>query len=470
MPSNRSGRGGRRRDALAGGWLTALGLLLGLAVWAAAIGASGSAAMAGQAADPSLPQVLVTRVATPITPVIADHIDEGLKAAADGHFGAYVIEMDTPGGLVTSMRDIVADILASEVPVVVYISPDGARAGSAGAIISFASHVLVMAPGTTIGAATPVGLEGEKVSDKIVNDAAAQAEALADLRGRDKGFIVDTVRKGRSATVNQALRLKVADARATSLAGALEAADGRTVTVAGQRSVRMQTAGAQVVRRDLGAVRKVLQFLADPNIAFLLLTLGTLGLIYELASPNAVTGTIGATCLLLALFSLSVLPVNVVGVLLLFLAAALFVTELLVPGTAGFAFGGAVMLVLAGLFLFDSSEGVSVALGTVLPLAVLMLVLAVLAGRVAYRTRHQPSRSTGADVLAGRLVSVASVDAGAGVTGRVFTEGAWWTVRSVGPRLVEGGPARVVRMSGLDLVVDPESGAEAPTPEKEDTS
>ncbi len=476
MASSRSRRRGHRGHAPARGWSAALippfatpALILLFAALSVAF-AEGPATASSQAAS-SPPRVLVTRVATPITPVIADHVDEGLRAAADGGYAAYVIELDTPGGLVTAMRDIVGGILTSPVPVVVDVSPYGARAGSAGAIISFAAHELVMAPSTTIGAATPVGLEGEKVSDKIVNDAAAQAEALANLRHKDRGFVVDTVRKGRSATVDEALRLEVADAKAVSLAAALEAVDGRVVTVVGERDVTVRTAGAQVVRRDLGAVRTVLQFLADPNIAFVLLTLGTLGLLYELASPSAIAGTIGTTCPPLALFSLSVLPVNAVGLLLLLLVAALFVAELIVPGTAGFAFGGAVVLVLSGLFLFDSSEGVSVGLGTVLPLAVLMLVLAVLAGRVAYRVRHQPSQMTGADVLTGRVVSVSSVDGGAPMTGRAFAAGAWWSLRSTGLPLVEGGQVRVVGLSGLEPVVDPE--AQRPpvaTREKEDRS
>ena len=159
----------------------------------------------GVAEEQPGPVVLAARVADPITPVIADHIAEGLERAAAGDHAAYVIELDTPGGLVTAMRDIVEDILASPVPVIVYVSPDGARAGSAGAIISLAAHVLVMAPGTTIGAATPVGLEGEEVPPKIVNDAASQAEALATLRGRDAAFAVDMVREGRSASVDEAL-------------------------------------------------------------------------------------------------------------------------------------------------------------------------------------------------------------------------------------------------------------------------
>lgn len=403
-------------------------------------------------------RVLVTEVATPITPVVADHLSAGLEQAAEGEYAAYVIALDTPGGLVDSMRDIVGDILASPVPVVVYVSPDGARAASAGAVITFASHVAVMAPGTTIGAATPVGMEGEEVSDKIVNDAAAQAEALARLRDRDVEFAGDTVREGRSATVDEALELGVVDARAPTLERALEAADGLRVTVTGEREVTVRTADAAVERYDMGLFRQILQTLADPNIAFLLLTLGTLGLIYELATPGVgVAGSIGTIALLLALFSLSVLPVNVVGLLLLAVAVALFVAEVLAPGVAGFGFGGAVVLVLAAVFLFDDAEGVSVDLTAALPLAVVMFFGALLAGRVAVRARRTPSTMTGADVFTDRVVTVREAD---GRTGRTYAQGAWWSLRSTGADLEVGTEARVVDVDGLVLVVEPVTGEE----------
>jgi membrane-bound serine protease (ClpP class) len=408
-------------------------------------------------------RVLVTEIATPITPVVADHLDSGLDRAAQGDYDAYVIELDTPGGLVEAMRDVVGDILASPVPVIVFVSPGGARAGSAGAIITFASHVAVMAPSTTIGAATPVGMEREEVSDKIVNDAAAQAEALAKLRGRNVGFAVDTVRQGRSAPVDEALEIGAVDARARNLTEALDVADGRQVSVADEREVTVRTVGAAVERFDMGLFRQVLQVLADPNIAFLLLTLGTLGLIYELATPGVgVAGATGVTALLLALYSLSVLPVNVVGLLLLAVAAALFVAEVLAPGVAGFGFGGAVVLVLAAVFLFDEAQGVAVDLSAALPLAVVMFGAALLAGRIAMRTRCAPSTMTGSDVLTGRLVPVREAD---GTTGRGFTNGAWWSLRSSGPSLQAGRNARVVGIDGLVLVVDPETEEEEPPAE-----
>lgn len=421
--------------------------------------AAGAASAPIDRADDS-PRVLVTRLDTAITPVVADHVSAGLDRAESGKFDAYVIELDTPGGLVTSMRDIVEDVLASRVPVIVYVTPGGARAGSAGAIITFAAHVAVMAPGTAIGAATPVGIDGSDVSDKIVNDAAAQAEALAQLRGRNVRFAVDTVREGRSAAVDEAVRLGAVDAKASSLTDALTAADGRTVTIAPDERAVVRSAGATVERADLGLFRKILQTLADPNIAFLLLTLGTLGLLYELASPGVgIAGATGATALLLALFSLSVLPVSVVGLLLLAVAIGLFVAELFAPGVAGFAFGGAVVLVLSAVFLFDDGQGVSVDLALVLPTAIVVAAATVLAGRFAARTRKLPSVSTGADVFTGQSVTVREAE---GITGSAFAEGAWWSLRSVGPPLQAGGTARIVAVEDLILIVDPLSPTEPP--------
>lgn len=409
-------------------------------------------------------RVLVTQISTPITPVVAEHLGDGMEKAADGGYAAYVIEMDTPGGLADAMRDIINDILASPVPVMVYVSPDGARAGSAGALIAFASHVAVMAPGTTMGAATPVGLEGEEVSDKIVNDAAAQAQALAELRGRNVEFAVDTVREGRSAAVDDAVELGAVDAKASSLTRALDAVDGMEVTVTGDRTMAVHTAGASVERYDFGLLRQILQVLADPNVAFLLLTLGTLGLVYELATPGVgVAGATGATALLLALFSLSVLPVNAVGLLLLAVAIGLMVAEVLAPGVAGFGFGGAVVLVLASVFLFDDAEGVSVDLAAAVPLSVVMFVLVVIAGRVAVRSRRIPSTTTGTDVFTGRTVQVRDAS---GTTGRSFAQGSWWALRSTGPPLTVGRDVRVVGVDGLTLLVDPEASQQTgPAPQ-----
>ncbi len=440
MSASPTARGARLLGAVLSGLLAVLVLV-------------GGAGAAGEEEDEAGPRVLATEVAAPITPVVADHVEDGIDSAAEGDYAAYVIELDTPGGLVSAMRDIVSDILASPVPVIVYVAPDGARAASAGAVIAQGSHVAVMAPGTTIGAATPVGLEGGEVSDKIVNDMTAYAVALAEHRGRDAEFAEEMVTDGRAVDVDEAVEIGAVDARAATLAGALEAADGRRVTMAEERTATVETAGAAVDRQEMGFLRQVLQFLADPNIAFLLLTIGSLGLIYELATPGmGFAGVTGLTALLLALFSLSVLPVSAVGLLLLAVAVGLFVAEVLAPGVAGFGFGGALVLVLAAVFLFDDTSGIAVDLWAAVPLAVVMFLAVVVAGRVALRTRREPSVSTGGDVLIGRRVEVRDAD---GVTGTTYAVGTWWSLRSIGPPLRTGTEVPVTGMDGLVLLVDP---------------
>lgn len=409
--------------------------------------------MAPAAGQQQGPRVLVTRIDASITPVVADQLKDGVERAATGGYDAYVVELDTPGGLDTSMREIVQHFLDSDVPVIVYVSPRGARAASAGAIITFAANVAAMAPGTAIGAATPVGGgSGEDLDRKIVNDAAAFAESIAQERGRDVEFVVETVREGRSASAREALDLGAVDLVADSLRDLLRDVDGTEVVVGSGDQVTLRTAGADVDRYDMGLFRRILQFLADPNIAFLLLSLGTLGLIYELGTPGVgVAGVTGALLIVLALFALSLLPVNVVGLLLLALAAALFVAEVVAPGFAGFAAGGAVVLVLSGVFLFDDASGVSVSLGLLLPIAVVVGVAVVIAGRLAVRSRRALP-TTGLAQFTGAEVTVAR---SSGETGQAFVEGAWWTVRSPGADLHDGERVRVVGAEGLTLVVQP---------------
>jgi len=273
----------------------------------------------------------------------------------------------------------------------------------------------------------------------------------------------------------------VVDAEASSLPETLRVADGRTVTVAGDRKVRLATAGAAVERDEMGLFRRILQAFANPNLAYLLLTLATLGLIYELASPGiGVAGVAGVVSLLLALFSLAMLPVNVVGLLLLGVAVALFAAELFAPGIGGFAFGGAGVLVLAGLFLFDEAQGVSVDLAVALPAAVVMGGLAVVAGRLVARSHRAPVTASGPGLLVGQVVTVRDVHSGSGrpATGRTFADGTWWKLRSAGPPLVRGAPAKVRELDGLTLVVEPLPSADAtretpthetPGPEREDS-
>jgi membrane-bound serine protease (ClpP class) len=299
-----------------------------------------------------------------------------------------------------------------------------------------------------------VSLDGAEVSDKVVNDAAAFAEAIAAERGRNVDVAVDMVREGRSLPVDEAVDLGVVDFEAGSLPELLSLVDGEVVEVGpDERRVMLRTAGAAVDDYDMGLFRRIQQTLADPNLAFLFLSIGTLAIIYELASPGVgAGGVVGGTLLLLALFSLSVLPVNAAGLLLLVLAAAMFVAELFAPGVGVAAAGGTAALVLAGIFLFPDTPGLSVSMAVVAPVAAVVGGAVVVAGRLVVRARRAPVTASGPGALVGQ---VATVRRSGDTTAQVFVEGAWWTVRSTGSRPEDGSAVRIVGLDGLDLLGEP---------------
>lgn len=399
-------------------------------------------------------RVLATTVDGPITPVVADHLGDGLDRAERDGYAAFAVRLDTPGGLDSAMRRIIQRFLAAEVPVVVFVGPQGARAASAGALITLAANVAVMAPGTAIGASTPVDVSGSDVGRKVVNDAAALAASVARARGRNVEVARAFVTEARSLPADEAVQAGVADLVAPTLEAGLRAADGRTVRVGESgRRVVLRTAEAPIDEYRMSLVRRLLQRLADPNLAFLFLSLGTLALVAELASPGiGVGGVAGVILLLLGLAALAVLPVNVAGVLLMGLAVALFVAELLAPGIGLAALGGAVALVLGGLFLADDVPGRELRLAVVLPVAVFVGGGVVVAGRFAARSRRTPSALTGIGRFVGREVVVGRAD---GRRGQALVEGTWWRLRSNGPDLSAGERVRIVAVDGLDLVVEP---------------
>ncbi|MFO7293458.1 MAG: nodulation protein NfeD [Actinomycetes bacterium] len=403
------------------------------------------AALGGVAAAATDSTVLLLEVEGPITPVVADYIADGIEEAAELSVPV-VVRLDTPGGLDTSMREIVQAFLNSPVPVVVYVAPEGARAASAGTFITMAAHVAAMAPATAIGAATPVDLQGGEITDKVINDAAAFAVSVAERRGRDVGFAEDAVREGTSIPATEAVERGVVDLVADDLDSLLEAIDGREVSVRGEPTT-LRTASAVVERFEVGAFRRVLARIADPNIAFLLLSFGTLAIVYEAANPGlGFAGIAGVIALLLGFFALSVLPVTAVGVALLILAAALFIGEIFVPGVGVLAAGGTISLLLAGLFLFEDAPSVRAPI--LWPTALVLGAASVVAGRMAWRARRAPS-TTGVETLIGREVMVEPRDA---TTGDTFVDGTWWKVRAESGALAEG-PAEVVGIDGLTLIV-----------------
>ncbi|MFG3496544.1 nodulation protein NfeD [Streptomyces sp. NPDC047928] len=416
-----------------------------------ALPALSALATPGRAA-PGASTVLVARMDDAVTPVVAEHLRDGLdRAAREGH-AVFLVETDTPGGLLESTRDIVRDFFAAEVPVVVHVTPSGARAASAGAYIAMAAHIAAMAPGTHIGAGTPVTGGGEKASDKVVNDAAAFALSIAQQRGRDTGFATDMVRKGTSLPDREAVRVGAVDLVAPDRDALLAALDGRQVTVGQQgqtRDVVLRTAGAASVDHDLGFFGEVRQTLASPELAYLFLSVGTLAVIYELASPGmGLAGVTGAILLVLGFTALSVLPFSAAGLLLLALAAALFVGEVLTPGVGVFAAGGTASLVFAGILLFRGELALDPAV--LWPTAVVVGAGSLLAGRLAWRARQAPA-TTGREALIGRVAAVRGAD---GATGQVLLDGAWWTVRGREEPVREGERVRVVGREGLELIVE----------------
>jgi membrane-bound serine protease (ClpP class) len=439
------------RSGLGSGLPATFGLGVVVAVLAVLVLSTGES----ETASSSPPTVLVARVSGPITPVVADHVASGVATAERSGHGAFLIELDTPGGLVTSMQDITKTFLNAKVPVIVFVAPSGARAASAGAIITLAAHIAAMAPGTNIGAATPVDLQGGEVGDKVVNDAAAYAAAVAAQRGRSQDFATAAVREGRSVPAHEAQELGAVDLVTNDRATLLESLNGRTVQVAGERSVVLHTRGIALVDHEMGPFRGLLQMLSHPNVVLALLGLGVLGILYELSNPGVgMGGIVGVISILLAALGLALLPVNLVGVLLLILAGGLFVAELFAPGIGVFAVGGAASMVLGGILLLDGPLGISPSL--LVPVALALGLAAVSAGRLVWRARRRPALS-GAPSPWGQRIVVRRVRDGEGLA---FVDGAWWTVASASSPLVEGGSAEVVGRRDLCLIVEPKENAQ----------
>lgn len=430
---------------------------LRVAVVLAALVAGLTASLAGAmaATDPASdrPTVGITEVTGVITPVTADHLADAVERAATAGHEVLVVRLDTPGGLVDSTRKIVQSLLDAPLPVVVHVAPAGADAGSAGTFITYAAHIAAMSPATTIGAATPVGGQGEDLDAKVMENAAAFAEAIAQARDRDIDLAVQAVRDGRSVTADVALEEGGIDLIVGSTADLLAEIDGTEVEVRGD-TVVLATAGAEQVELPIGTSRRILGFLADPNLAFIFLSLGTLAILYEIANPGVgLGGVVGVTAIVLAMFAFAVLPVNAVGIVLLILAAAMFVVELFAPGIGAGAGGGTAALLLGGLFLFPADSGLGVDLAVLLPTVITVGALAVVAGRFAARTRHAPKASY-AEHMTGRTVVVTGAGDG---RPRGQLDGTWWRLRPAQGTepLRDGDEVTIVDRDNLDLLVAP---------------
>ena len=301
--------------------------------------------------------IYLIKIDAPITPVISEYIVKSIDRAAKENAEAIIIQMDTPGGLVDSMRDIVKRMIASEVPTIVYVAPSGARAASAGVFITLAANIAAMAPSTHMGAAHPVQMEGKMdkvMEDKIVNDLAAMVRGLAEKRGRNVKWAEDAVRKSVSITETEALKNKVIDLIAPDIQTLLKEINGKTVDVLLGKQT-LDTENASIKEITFGFREKLLSIISNPNIAYILMILGFYGLYFELSNPGAIfPGVVGAICLILAFYALQTLPINYAGLLLIVLGIGLFIAEALTASFGIFGIGGAIALFLGSIMLIDS--------------------------------------------------------------------------------------------------------------------
>jgi len=397
--------------------------------------------------------VLVIKVGGVINPVSAEFIGKSIQRADKIHAEALVIELDTPGGLDTSMRSIIKDILNSTVPVITYVSPSGARAASAGVFIAMASHIAAMAVGTNIGAAHPVTI-GEKMdktmSEKATNDAAAYIKSLAERNGRNAVWAEDAVRKSISATESEALKEHIIDVISKDTDGLLKAVDGRKVTtVSGEKTLR--TAQAVIVREEMGFRYKILDFISDPSVAYMLMLLGFYGLFFEFTNPGSIfPGVAGAIFLILAFYSFQTLPVNYAGLLLIILALILFILEVKIISHGVLAIGGIVSMVIGSLMLFESpAPFLKLSIYLILPAVIVTALFFLLTVRLAYRASRR-SPVTGSEGLVG-LEGKAAAD----ITkegGMVRVRGEIWSAFS--EEAIQKGEAVVISaVSGLKIKV-----------------
>ncbi len=397
--------------------------------------------------------VMVITIDGVINPVAAEYIAKKIKVANEKKVEALVIELDTPGGLDTSMRKIVKDIIGSEVPVVVYVSPSGSRAASAGVFITLAAHIAAMAPGTNIGAAHPVGI-GEKMdkvmAEKATNDAAAYIKSLAERNSRNAKWAEDAVRKSISATEDEAVKLNVVDIVSKDLNSLLSNVDGRKVkTVLGEKVMR--TKNAVVIREEMGFRHKVLDRISDPNIAYILMLLGFYGLFFELTNPGSIfPGVMGGICLILAFYAFQTLPVNYAGLLLIILAIILFILEVKIVSHGVLTIGGIIAMIIGSLMLFESpTPFMKLSLSIVLPAAIITALFFTFTLSLAFKA-YKRKPVTGSEGLLG-VQGVAYTD----ITkdgGMVLLHGERWSAYS-DEFITKGEKIIVEFVSGLKVKV-----------------
>jgi membrane-bound serine protease (ClpP class) len=406
-------------------------------------------------ATTSQPRVLAVKFENDVNPVTQDYVNDQIDRANREDFDAVVILLDTPGGLATAMKKIYTKELASEVPVIVYVSPPGSRAASAGVWIGQAADILAMAPQTNIGSSTPISVGGEDIQKdlrrKVVNDAAASLRELARSHGRNVKWADAAVRRASNLGATEALKWNVIDVMAPTLPALLDKIDGRKTVPKG---IVLHTAGAEITNVDMSIWQKILDTLIDPNLIVLFMSIGTLGIIVELWNPGLIfPGTVGAISLILGLFGLQVLPISAAGLLLMLLAFAFFAAEAFVPTHGAITLAGAVCFVLGALLLFEpAGETYEVSLPAVIAIAATLAGLMAFVAIKIVQVRKAPV-VTGSVELLGQVGVVRET---LSPTGLVFVRGELWKARSTGDRLEPGTPVKVESIDDeLVLEVEP---------------
>jgi membrane-bound serine protease (ClpP class) len=389
-----------------------------------------------------------------INPVAAKFITEAIDQSEEDGAQCLIIQMDTPGGLMDSMRNIVKKLLSARVPTVVYVSPPGARAASAGVFITMAAHIAAMAPSTNIGAAHPVTLgsqqkENKAMMEKVVNDAVAQIKGIAKKRGRNIKWAEKAVRKSVSITEGEALKLKVIDLVAPDLDSLLAKLDGRKVKIDSQTKV-LATKGTSINRRQMGWRYRFLDIISNPTIAYLMLMLGIYGIFFELSNPGAILpGVIGAIFLILAFFALQMLPINYAGLALILLGIVLFIAEVKITSYGMLSVGGVVCMLLGSIMLAENlPEYMKISKGVIIPAVLVSAGFFVFAVTMALRARRKKP-TTGVDGLIGEVgVSETVVDP----EGTISIHGELWRAEC-DERIEKGERIKVVGVDHLKLRV-----------------
>jgi len=399
-----------------------------------------------------------------IHPISAEFFDEVITRADGIGARLVVFNLRTPGGLLESTRTMVSRMIAAQTPVAVFVGPSGARAASAGFILTLAADVAAMAPGTHIGAAHPVSASGQEnpdqtMSDKAASDTAAYARTLAGARRRNVELAAEAVLESRAFTDQEALNAKppLIDLVATDVNDLLAKLDGRQIKRFDGREVTLETKDSTIERMEMSRRQQLLSAIAHPQIAYLLLSLGMLGLVVELWNPGAIfPGVVGGICLLLAFFAFQVLPVNAAGILLIVLGIGLLVLEATVPSFGVLGIGGIISLVMGAVLVTSEVPGVSVNYRFIVPVAIATGGVALFLGRLAMRAQAQRA-VTGAEGLIGERGHDLTA-LGPDVFGQVSVHGEIWRAQSSGP-VAEGSRVRVTALDGLTLTVEPDQRA-----------